>query len=468
MSKVINLDALRRKANPSFVAVKPHKRKFAFDYLPPMTASLKNLAPLRHPSHTAQLLAKVGAKLPDSFNWANKVDVATKRMGASPSDASKVASILKPLNQLGCGSCWAFSTSSTLADRYTLFNGLPTSLTLSPTYLLSCDMGTNQGCNGGFPALAGKFFEQTGVPTWACQDYGWCPATETANNGDIPACPEIQNSCYKDQDDGTVSPTTAIPKLYKAVGGSTQALPTPDAIRAEVWHNGPVTATFSVYSDFIGRDRDMTNKPGWVNTSNIYVNLTDPSGNAAMNQGLYPGYSPTDLEGGHAVVITGWGLEPNPQGLSADMTSKLKTMFGGLPFWIVRNSWGTQWNGDGYFKMAQSIPELNINMTLRLDRSDNEQGQVVGGGTTFLPVTSMAQPKIFTSPPTGGGGKGATDLTGGGSSGSGGGSGTASSSNFWSEPGGIATIVAICIAGVAIIVVGTVLGLKHKKKRLIQ
>lgn len=462
MSKVINLDALRRKANPNFVAVKPHKRKFAFDYLPPMTASLKNLAPVRHPSQTTQLLAKVGAALPSSYNWANKADVATKRMGASAANASKVAAILKPLNQLGCGSCWAFSTASTLADRYTLFNGLSTSLNLSPTYLLSCDTDGNEGCNGGFPALAGKFFETSGLPTMECQDYTWCPTTEKPNNEDIPACSEIKNSCYQDQDDGTVSPTTSISNFYKAVGGSTQALPTPDALKAEIWHNGPVTATFAVYSDFIGRERDVTNKQGWVNTSNIYVNLTDPSDNpdtSDTTHGLYAGYSPTVMMGGHAVVITGWGLEPNPQGLPADITSKLKTMFGGLPFWVVRNSWGTQWNGDGFFKFAQSVPELNINMTTRLDRSVNQDGSVVGGGTTFLPVTNQPTPKIFTSPPLGGERRGNLgDASTGGTSGS-------DSTNFWTQPGGIATIAAISVVAVAIIVVGCVVGLKHKKKR---
>ena len=234
MSQLVDLNALRKKANPSFLAVKPSERKFAFDYLPPMTASLINLAPPRHPAVTAQLIAKAG-ELPFAFNWADPVDVATKRMNAKPADASKVATILKPLNQLTCGSCWAFSTSSTLADRYTLFQGLKPGLNLSPTYLLSCNTDpnntdVNQGCQGGFPALAGAFFETTGIPTADCQDYGWCPSTGEATNNDIPACTEIKNSCYKDEGDGTVTPTTPVPKFYKAQKGSTQSLVTPEAI----------------------------------------------------------------------------------------------------------------------------------------------------------------------------------------------------------------------------------------------
>ena len=462
-SKPINLDALRRKANPSFIAVKPADRKFGFDYLPPMNAGLVNFAPVRHPGHTLQLLAKAG-DLPANFDWANPVDVAVKRLKGKPSDAKRVATILKPLNQLACGSCWAFSSSSVLSDRYTLFQGLKNGLTLSPSYLLSCSQGSqdfpDEGCDGGFPSSAGLFFENTGLPTFNCQDYGWCPLTESATNSDIPPCNQVGGSCYKDDGDGTVTNTTKIPMFYKAVQGSTQALPNPDAVKAELWHNGPVVATFVVFNDFIGRDRDMTNKPGWVNTSNIYINL-------GGEPGLYSGYSPTQKAGGHAVVITGWGLEPNIKGLSDDLTSKLKTRFGGCPYWIVRNSWGTQWNGNGFFKMAMSVPDLNINMTCGLDRIitvDAGGGQTynTGGGTTFLPATAEKQPKIFID----GSSKGSADPnSGGGGSGGSGGSGSSNgSSNFWTQPGGISVIVVCAVLFIAIIVIVAV-AIKNKKKK---
>ena len=488
MAPVVDLNALRRKANPSFVAVKPSKRKFAVDYLPPMTASLLNIAPVRHPMKTAQLLAKAGNVLPESFDWANPVDVATKRMSATAADATRVAPILKPLNPLGCGSCWAFSTSSTLADRYTLFQGLPKSLNLSPTYLLACNTNPNDGCNGGLVSAAGAFFESTGIPLASCQDYGWCPTSGEVDNSEIPACTEISQTCYQDMGDGTVNPTNNISMFYKAVPGSTQALPTPDSIKAELWHNGPVTATFHVFADFVGRDSDMTNKPGWVNTSNIYVNLTDPNEAMPSGEGLYSGYSPTDMLGGHAVVITGWGVETNPQGLPADVLAKLG---GKLEYWLVRNSWSDTWNGNGYFKMAISNPEAKVNMTTLLDRSTVSQGQMFGGGTTFLPVVNQSAPQIFTSaPPSNGGGSKPAPSNGGGrptpapsNGGGGGGSkpapsngggssptpalsngGGSASTNFWTQPGGIATIVVISVVAIAVIVT-VVLVVKHKKQK---
>ena len=496
--KVVNLNALRRKANPSFLAKKPSQLEYLVDYLPPMTASLINNAPARPASHTINLLAKAGGSLPDSFDWTNPVDVATKRMSASAADASKVAAILKPLNQLGCGSCWAFSSASTLADRFTLFQGLSTPLNLSPTYLLACNTNPNDACNGGIPALAGKFMETDGLPTMSCQDYGWCPATGQVDNSDVPPCYEITASCYTDNGDGTVTPSGSNPpKMYKAVPGSTQRLPTPESIKAELWHNGPVTVAFQVFDDFMGRAEDMTYKLGWGNTSNIYVNLTDPN-DPSSNTGLYDGYSPTNLEGGHAVVIVGWGYEENPQGLPPEIKAKLPN--GRLEYWRVRNSWSDKWNGDGFFKFAISNPDLNINMTTLMDRSVISQGQILGGGTTFLPaVDQLGQPKVFTSPPTGapspppsGGGGGNKPSppppSGGGGgnkpsppppSGGGGGGGSnppppsggggsnpssSTSRNFWTSAGGIVTIVILCLAVVAAVVT-PILVIKQKKRK---
>jgi len=50
-------------------------------------------------------------------------------------------------NQGSCGSCWAFSTMSSLESRWAIKSG--TLLSLSEQELVDCDRATNQGCNGG-------------------------------------------------------------------------------------------------------------------------------------------------------------------------------------------------------------------------------------------------------------------------------------------------------------------------------
>ena len=47
-------------------------------------------------------------------------------------------------------------------------------------------------------------------------------------------------------------------------------------------------------------------------------------------------------EGGHAVRIVGFGTENNQD------------------YWLVANSWGTDWGLDGYFKIARGTNECGI------------------------------------------------------------------------------------------------------------
>ncbi|VDM79476.1 unnamed protein product [Strongylus vulgaris] len=47
-------------------------------------------------------------------------------------------------------------------------------------------------------------------------------------------------------------------------------------------------------------------------------------------------------EGGHAIKIIGWGVER------------------GIPYWIVANSWNTDWGEDGYFRILRGKNECGI------------------------------------------------------------------------------------------------------------
>lgn len=74
----------------------------------------------------------ITATLPAAFDWRT---VKANCIGAVRS-------------QLNCGSCWAFSSTSTLADRACIANSALAGAVLSPEDMVLCDTN-NSGCNGG-------------------------------------------------------------------------------------------------------------------------------------------------------------------------------------------------------------------------------------------------------------------------------------------------------------------------------
>jgi C1A family cysteine protease len=81
---------------------------------------------------------------------------------------------------------------------------------------------------------------------------------------------------------------------------------------SDMAQNGPVTAAFSVYEDF------LTYKSG------VYKHTT----------GSYLG--------GHAISIVGYGT------------------LNGEDYWKVKNSWNPTWGDKGYFLIARGVDECGI------------------------------------------------------------------------------------------------------------
>jgi len=81
---------------------------------------------------------------------------------------------------------------------------------------------------------------------------------------------------------------------------------------ADVYKNGPVTAAFDVYEDFL------------TYTSGVYQHKTG------------------EYLGGHAVKILGWGVDS------------------GTPYWIIANSWNADWGNKGFFWMLRGKDECGI------------------------------------------------------------------------------------------------------------
>ena len=78
-----------------------------------------------------------------------------------------------------------------------------------------------------------------------------------------------------------------------------------EKIKRSLYESGPVETGFSVFSDFLN-----------------------------YKSGIYRKSASANFLGGHAVKIVGWGKEDDTE------------------YWIVANSWSSNWGEDGYFRIA--------------------------------------------------------------------------------------------------------------------
>lgn len=341
--------------------------------LPPNRANLAVTGPLQNSDEVHQGLFSMGLTASD----------------LEPIDWRK-SKISETRNQQQCGDCWAMSSTSALEDRFMIQKGYD-SLRLQPAVVAQCTPNpngqTDQGCGGGLPLSAGQYFEQNGLPEIS----GNCPSWDTLctpSNCTLPSCQQIDQACSG--------------LIYKAISGSSKNLPVANGnnvdkattiinMKKELI-NGPFVGTFFVPNDFMassaGYNWDLTNGifingayNDWLDKnapSNVKQALGNPSGKQWQNI-IMEGNSPA----GHAVEVVGWD------------TGNAGS-YGEVNYWIVRNSWGTDWGDNGYFKIAMNDTDANNNQYLGFDipvsslviastNTSTPLGGLFGGGTSFEP-----------------------------------------------------------------------------------
>lgn len=342
--------------------------------LPPNRANLAVVGPLQNSNEVQQGLFSMGLTASDlePIDWRKSIISETR-------------------NQQQCGDCWAMSSTSALEDRFMIQKGYD-SLRLQPGYLAQCltepGGSVNQGCNGGLPYYAGKFFETVGSPEVG----GNCPSWSsicTESNCNLPTCVDIAEDCKNSV-------------IYKAISGTTKNLPVANGnnvdkattiinMKKELI-NGPFVVAFFVPNDFMVLGGDFN----WNSTNGIFINgayndwldknapsavkqaLGNPSGKQWQNIIMENG-NPA----GHAVEVVGWD------------TGNAGS-YGQVNYWIVRNSWGSDWGDNGFFKIAMNDTDANNNQYLGLDipvsslfiastNTSTPLGGLFGGGTSFEP-----------------------------------------------------------------------------------
>ncbi|XP_015374882.1 PREDICTED: cathepsin B-like [Diuraphis noxia] len=206
-------------------------------------------------------------------------------------------------DQGSCGSCWAFGAVEAMSDRVCIHSKGTKHFHFSAENLVSCCWTCGFGCNGGFPGAAWNY--------WGCIPYEIAPC-EHHVNGTRGPCKEGGKTptCVKKCEDGYKIPYAQ--DLHR--GKSAYSLRNDvDQIRQEIYTNGPVEGAFTVYEDFI-----------------------------SYRTGVYKHVAGKAL-GGHAIRILGWGVQD-----------------GKIPYWLVANSWNSDWGSDGFFKILRGSDECGI------------------------------------------------------------------------------------------------------------
>ena len=216
-------------------------------------------------------------------------------------------SIKEVRDQGCCGSCWAFGAVEAISDRNCIASNEKRTADISAEDVLSCCQSCGDGCNGGYPDQAWKYWVNEGIVTGGLyQGTGCRPYSiqDCAHEGGEVETPECTKECVSGYGKEYSKDKSYGKRAYEVSGV--------DQIRKELMDNGPLEVTFAVYRDFM----DYTS-------------------------GVYQRHS-SDLTGYHAVKLIGWGEE------------------NGTPYWLCTNSWNTVWGDQGYFKILRGSNECEI------------------------------------------------------------------------------------------------------------
>lgn len=339
--------------------------------MPPPPSKLRKFqhAPPISPSAKASLaMAAPESSLPKEFSWRNPADVATVLPGAT-------FQLTIPVNQEDCGNCWACSTMTALSDRVQIAVARKTpgfspdvALPFSIAWMTSCnDYCANDscvtGCDGADIGTALSFLSLdfgNGVPFASCLplpvgkyadqmvEYRDKFATSLAK---CQSEKQINENCLGETAKCGVCAVATRDSGVFIKSGSLQKIKDALTIKQEIYANGPVPAGYKVYSDFEAEG-------GYSNNDGIYI---------------HKGPDSSEGTGFHAVVIVGWGEK------MVDFNGT-KT---NIPFWEVRNSWGTQWGDGGFWKHAMRDDKLLVNRECGME--GYQEDTYTGGVVSFFP-----------------------------------------------------------------------------------
>ena len=200
--------------------------------------------------------------------------------------------------------------------------------------------GASAGTDKGSATIA-----EYNLFNWACmfgnidQKKKFCPAGANRTKLRLFAADSYVYITASDLQSSSMKPTVVSSGMGGSYATSVPIDTMEELFTCELYNYGPISIGYDVYDSFQQWGNRVTPKtPAWNNDPPIYTAqdfITDI---------MTPATSPAnkDSQGGHAVVIYGWGEKAMPDGTT-------------LKYWRVLNSWGRGWGNLGHFYIERNI-----------------------------------------------------------------------------------------------------------------
>ncbi|XP_038548822.1 dipeptidyl peptidase 1 [Micropterus salmoides] len=299
----------RRDYKPVFssrLLQKPYKHNL--DFIDSINSVQKSWKAVHYPEHETYTLQELhyraggpASRIPMRVSPVPvKADVA-KMAAALPEhwdwrNVDGVNFVSPVRNQASCGSCYSFATMGMLEARVRILTNNSQAPIFSPQQVVSCSE-YSQGCDGGFPYLIGKYVQDFGIVDESCFPY----VAKDSPCGVPQNCARVYTAEYY-----------YVGGFY---GGCSEV-----AMMLELVKNGPMGVALEVYPDFLNYKEGIYHHTGLADAINPFE-LTN-----------------------HAVLLVGYG----------------RCHKTGEKYWIVKNSWGSDWGEDGYFRIRRGSDECAI------------------------------------------------------------------------------------------------------------
>jgi cathepsin X len=198
-----------------------------------------------------------------------------------------------------CGSCWAHGSTSAIADRINILRrGAWPSALISVQNVIDCaDAG---GCSGGDDIPVYQYGHTKGLVDETCNNY----------QAKDQKCSSF-NDCGSCKPDQTCYPINYETRYMIGDYGNIQGV---SQMKAEIYKRGPISCG---------------------------IDATDAL--EAFRGGFIFSQYNSDPEINHIISVVGWGTATN-----------------GTQYWVVRNSWGTPWGENGFFRIVLGQPDYNL------------------------------------------------------------------------------------------------------------